>query len=98
MRGSNRVRARPSCLAGRYDIGLAEVIALEQQGRAVASRHRVSEAIAHVQLRWMAAPLAVTGESGQREGGFVRRGRHKFDPCGPEKVREIDLGLLNADV
>ena len=59
-----RAEALPSPGSGRgLDIGLAKVIPLEQQRRPVIPRHRIGEAVAEVELRRVAVPFAIGGQS-----------------------------------
>jgi hypothetical protein len=55
-------RLRRRC---RRDVGLAEVIACEQQRRATVFRHGVRKAVGEVELRRMPAPLAVSRKGGE---------------------------------
>src|SRR5690606_12900212 len=50
----------------RLDIGLAEVVALEQQGLAASLRKRIGEAVADIELgRMVALAVALVGFAGE---------------------------------
>src|SRR5260370_26982135 len=75
-------RLRTSC--GR-DVRLAEVIAFEQQRRAMVFRHRVSKAVAEVELRRMPSSLAVPREGGECRLRFPLGDRNCTDRRHPKE-------------
>ena len=53
------------------DIGLAEIISFEKQGRTMVPGNGVGKAIAQVQLRRMPTAFSITGK--RRQGGIAIR-------------------------
>src|SRR5207244_1651771 len=83
-------------LRGTPNIGLVEIVSLEQQRHATIAGYSVGETIAEIELRRMTRSFAISRKSGESSLRIRGRNWNTFDSCDRKKFLHIGLRFVDA--